>query len=141
MELKSDVFLALAEVVWADGQMKEGEARLLVRAAKAAGIEGAELAAIERATKSAPAPAKKPSKLTIAVPEGEFVYALACLLSASDGEIAESEREAIAALGDRMKLPLEVRARAAAASVQVGRTLDAGVSALDALSRELDGRR
>jgi hypothetical protein len=140
MKLGKDVFLALAQVAWADGEMKSGEADALLRAARAAGLAGADLEAVERATKSKDVVKKMP-KLSIAPGQAEFAYALACALSASDGEIAESEREAIAALGDKLKIPFDVRARAAAASVAVAKSIEVGASAIEALERELTGSR
>lgn len=136
MKLGKDVFVALAGVAWADGEMKPNEARLLVRAASAAGVGGADLEAVERAAKSQDG-AKRAPKLAASPEEAEFVYALACALSASDGNVDEAEREAIAALGDKLKIPFDARARAATASVAVAKSLDAGADAITALETEL----
>lgn len=140
MKLGKDVFLALAHVAWADGEVKSGEAQALVRAAKAAGLAGSDLEAVERAVQNRDT-GKKPPKVSATPEQAEFAYALACALSASDGNIAEEEREAIATLGDRLKIPFDARARAAAASVAVAKSLEVGGDAIEALSRELEGRR
>ncbi len=140
MKLSKDVFVALCAVGWADGEMKAPEAAMVLRAARASGVSGAELEAVERATR-APESGKRSGKVSLSSGEGEFVYALACLLSATDGAIDESEREAIATIADRLRIPFEVRARAAAASVAVAKSLDADQDAIAALSRELEGHR
>jgi tellurite resistance protein len=142
MKLGKDVFLELCRVGWADGEMTSGEAAVLLRAARASGLSASDLEAVERATQSQKA-ALRAGKVSLASAseEAAFVYALACLLSASDGTIDESEREAIAAVGDRLRIPLEVRARAAAASLTVAKSLGAGDDAIAALSAELEGRR
>ena len=136
MKLGKDVFLALAQVAWADGEVRSGEADALLKAARAAGVAGSDLEAVERAVRSKEA-AKKVPKIVVTPEQAEFVYALACMLSASDGEIAEEEREAIAALGDRLKIPFDARGRAATASLNVAKTQGASGDALEALTREL----
>jgi tellurite resistance protein len=136
MKLSKDVFLALTAVAWADGVVSAKEADVLERAAKAAGLIGADLDAVQKAIRSHEV-ARKTAKATLSAEEGEFVYAVACLLSASDGDVAEEEREAIATLADRLRIPFDVRAKAAAASVAVGKALGVGPDALDALAREL----
>ncbi len=50
-KLPKSTFLAIASVAWADGRMSKAEAQGLVHAAKTLGLEGDELASVERATK------------------------------------------------------------------------------------------
>jgi hypothetical protein len=140
MKLGKDVFLALAQVAWADGEVSAGEAKALVRAAKAAGLAGADLQAVESALASRES-SKRAPKVALTAEQSEMVYALACALSAVDGQIAESEREAIASLGDRLKIPFDARGRGAAASVAVAKELEVGGDAIAALTRELSGER
>lgn len=136
MKLSKDVFVALAQVAWADGEMTPGEAQVLSRAAKAASLAAADLEAVERAIKSKDA-AKKAGKVTLTPEQAELTYALACALSAADGKVAEEEREAIASLGDKLKIPFDARARGAAASVGVAKALEVGGDVIAALETEL----
>lgn len=50
-KLPPQSFVALSAVAWADGRMSKNEATGLLSAAKALGLEGAELASVEAATK------------------------------------------------------------------------------------------
>ncbi|MFI5042508.1 MAG: hypothetical protein ACHQNA_11795, partial [Acidimicrobiales bacterium] len=52
MNLPLQSFLALAAIGWADGSLQRIESTGLLRAAKEAGIEGADYAAIEHAAKN-----------------------------------------------------------------------------------------
>ena len=50
MKLQQEAFVALAAVAWADDRISRGEGIGLLRAAQAAGLEGDDLAAVEKAT-------------------------------------------------------------------------------------------
>ncbi len=115
MTLPKPSFLALAAIGWADGSLNRKEADGLVRAAKACGLEGADLAEVERATKE---------RTTLAdahvgdMPPWEQVltYALASWLSSLDGVQSTDERETLQQLGDALGLDKPLRARAQAAA-------------------------
>jgi hypothetical protein len=115
MTLPQRSFLALSAIGWADGMLNRKEADGLVRAAKACGLSGDDLAAVERATKD---------RLALGdvnlqgLPKWEQVltYALASWLASLDGVQSTDERETLVQLGDALGLdkPLRIRASAAA---------------------------
>jgi hypothetical protein len=115
MTLPKRSFLALAVVGWADGSLQRNEADGLVRAAKACGVGGDDLAEVERATK------QRTTFDSVDVAglsrwEQVLTYALASWLAALDGIQSTDERETLSRLGDALGLdkPLRVRAQAAA---------------------------
>ncbi len=131
MALGKDVFVALAAVVWADGRVTPEEAAALVRAAQASGLAGADLLAVEHATRTR----TSLDALDVAALDPdvrEYVYALATMLARADGQVVEEERVVLQALGDRLGLDGEARERAAVAA----RAL-AGPSDLQALANAL----
>ncbi len=115
MTLPKRSFLALAALGWADGSLQRKEADGLVRAARACGLEGADLAEVERATKEHTAlDAEHVGGLSRW--EQVLTYALASWLAYLDGVQSTDERETLARLGDAMGLDKALRARAAAAA-------------------------
>lgn len=115
MTLPKRSFLALAALGWADGSLQRKEADGLVRAAKACGIEGADSAEVERATKEHTAlDAEHVGGLSRW--EQVLTYALASWLAYLDGVQSTDERETLAKLGDAMGLDKALRVRAAAAA-------------------------
>jgi cytochrome P450/tellurite resistance protein len=134
--LGPDALKALASVIWADGKMTEEEATALVRVARASGLTASEIGAVERATRER-APADT-APLALGGAAAEHLFALACLIAASDGSVDPRERAAIAALGDRLGLAEPARTRAAVASQAVAQAIGASANALDALAAELE---
>jgi hypothetical protein len=113
MKLPRQAFLALAAVGWIDGSLQKVEATGLLRAAKEAGLEGDDLAAVEKATK------EKVSLDAIDVSgmsdwEQLLTYALGSWLSQVDGVISTSEHTTLTTLGEKLGLREALRTRAAA---------------------------
>jgi uncharacterized membrane protein YebE (DUF533 family) len=117
-KLSRDVFVALAAVAWADGQLAEEEAQGIVRAARDAGLDGDDLAAVEEAARSAQSlDAINLSGLSRA--DKMFVYATAVWLSRLDGVVETGERATLWKLGDKLGLPDGIRTDASAAAFRV----------------------
>jgi hypothetical protein len=115
MTLPKRSFLALAAVGWADGSLQRKEADGLVRAARACGLDGADLAEVERATKERIA-LDASSVGGLSRWEQVLTYSLASWLAFLDGVQSTDERETLAQLGDAMGLEKALRVRAAAAA-------------------------
>jgi uncharacterized membrane protein YebE (DUF533 family) len=109
--LKKDVFLALAAVAWADGQLDADEADAIVRTAVDEGLELDAIAEIEAATSS---------KIDLGVIDRSsmsktdrlFVYAVACWIARMDGKVTPEEERALKDLGERLGVPERPRALA-----------------------------
>jgi hypothetical protein len=115
MNLPKHSFLALAAIGWVDGSLQRIEATGLLRAAKEAGLTGADYAAIEKATKTR----MTLDEIDVAeMSEWDQVltYALAAWLSQVDGVVSPTEKETMAKLGERLGLSEALRIRAAAAA-------------------------
>lgn len=116
--LSKDVFLALAAIAWADGDLGDDQAKAIVRAARESGREGDELEAIEAAVREK----QDLNRLNLGSMSPEdrvFVYATAVWLSRFDGVVEPGEREALWKLGDLLKLPDGIRTQASAAAFEV----------------------
>jgi len=108
-------FLALAAIGWADGSLQRVEREGLLRAAKECGLEGDELAQIERASKEK----RGLDGLDLSGLsrwEQVLTYALASWFAALDGVISTSEHETMVEIGNRLHLEDALRTRAAAAA-------------------------
>ncbi len=118
IRLSRDVFLALAAVGWADGDLDREEADGILRAATEVGLELEDLQTIEEATKVrrdlSTLDRKALSRL-----ERTFVYATAVWLARLDGHVDPGERDALKKLGDLLELPDGVRTHASAAALEV----------------------
>src|SRR5450631_1381220 len=109
--LKKDVFVALAAIAWADGTLDAEEADAIVRAAVDEGLDLAEIADIETATRE---------KVDMGVVDRSqmtkedrlFVYAIACWIAGLDAKVTGGESEALAKLGERLGVPERLRASA-----------------------------
>ncbi|MEP7123695.1 MAG: hypothetical protein ABJE95_22395 [Byssovorax sp.] len=125
IKLPKQAFVALAALGWADGTMKKIESAALVRAAKECGVEGDDLAEIERSTKTR-------VELAGFDPAGMepweriITYALASWLAALDGVVSSDESAALAQLGDRLALEAGTRKRAASAAFDISVLPDGG---------------
>lgn len=116
--LSTDVFLALAAIAWADGDLGDDQARAIVRAAQQAGQEDEALKSIEAAVREKQDLSSL--KLDAMTPEDRvFVYATAVWLARFDGVVVPAEREALWKLGDLLKLPDGIRTQASAAAFEV----------------------
>jgi uncharacterized membrane protein YebE (DUF533 family) len=113
LKLPKRSFLALAAIGWADGTLKRNEAEGLVRAAKECGVEGPDLAEIEKATKNRIA-LDAIDMGGLGPWEQVLTYALASWLACLDGVQSTDERETLHSLGDALGLDKALRVRAAA---------------------------
>jgi uncharacterized membrane protein YebE (DUF533 family) len=117
-KLRRDVFLALAAVAWADGELAPDEADAIVRAAVDEGLSLEEIAEIESATKT-PVGLGVVDRTGLGKEDRLFVYAVACWIARLDGRVTPEESEALAGLGERLGVPERPRAHAEAAVREV----------------------
>jgi uncharacterized membrane protein YebE (DUF533 family) len=106
--LGRDVYLALAAVGWADGKLGRGEADAIVRTALEEGLELAEIAEIEEATKN-PIDIGVIDRKNLSKEDRLFVYGVACWITHLDGEVSAAEQSALAKLGEALKVPEKPR--------------------------------
>jgi len=109
--LGRDVYLALAAVGWADGELDPEEADAIVRTAAEEGLPIEQIAEIEEAT-------KKPLDMGVIDRSGLtkedrlFVYCVASWMTRLDGLITDAEVDALKQLGDKLKIPELARTQA-----------------------------
>jgi uncharacterized membrane protein YebE (DUF533 family) len=106
--LGRDVFLALAAIGWADGNLDREEADAIVRTALEEGLELEEIAEIEEATKK-PIDISVIDRSNMSKADRLFVYAVATWLTRIDGKVDAKEIAALAKLGDVLKVPAKPR--------------------------------
>lgn len=109
--LGRDVFLALAAIGWADGKLDQEEADAIVRTALEEGLELEEIAEIEEATKH-PIGLDTIDRSQMSKADRLFVYAVASWMTRLDGEVKDAEKEALARLGEALKVPEKPREHA-----------------------------
>jgi uncharacterized membrane protein YebE (DUF533 family) len=114
----SDVFVALAAVAWADGQLDADEADAIVRAAVDEGLSLEEIAAIEESTKQ-PVDLGVIDRKGMSKDDRLFVYAVACWIARLDGRVTPAESDALAKLGERLGVPERPRVHAEAIAREV----------------------
>ena len=107
--LGRDVYLALAAVGWADGKLDQEEADAIVRTALEEGLDITEIAEIEAATKE-PIDLGIIDRKNLSKEDRLFVYGVACWLTRLDGIVTEAESQALAKLGESLKVPEKPRA-------------------------------
>jgi uncharacterized tellurite resistance protein B-like protein len=108
-------FLALAAIGWADGSLQRVEREGLLRAARECGVDGADLAAVEKAsTEHCSLDGVDLSGMSRW--ERVLTYALAAWFAALDGVISTSEHATMVRIGDQLGLDAALRVRAAAAA-------------------------
>ena len=98
-----DVYLALAAVGWADGNLDADEADAIVKAALGEGHDLEALAEIEEATK-APHPLGPLDTAALDESDRKFVFAVATWMCTLDGELHEGEKKILDALAGRLEL-------------------------------------
>ena len=103
-KLGRDVFIALAAIGWADGNLDSDEADAIVRTALEEGLELEEIVAIEEATKS-PVELDSVDLSGMSREDRVFVYAVAAWMTRLDGEVSSGETKAMAKLGKLLDLP------------------------------------
>jgi hypothetical protein len=113
--LPVESFLALAAIGWADGSLQRVEREGLLRAAKEYGIDGDDLAKVDRASTTrgtldgvALGGMSRPAQV--------LTYALASWFAALDGVISTTEHDTMVRIGDALGLDPALRARASAAA-------------------------
>src|SRR3954466_12852517 len=102
--LGRDVYIALAAVGWADGQLDQAEADAIVRTALEEGLDIDEIAEIEAATEN-PIDMGVIDRKNLSKEDRLFVYAVASWITRLDGVVTEAEQRALQQLGDALKLP------------------------------------
>jgi len=117
-KLGRDVYLALAAIGWADGQLDEEEADAIVRTALEEGLELEEIQEIEAATQ-APVDIGVIDRKKLSKEDRLFVYAVASWMTRLDGRVSGNELEALARLGEALKVPEGPRAHADAIAQEV----------------------
>jgi len=104
-----DVYLALAAVGWADGQLDQAEADAIVRTALEEGLDIDQIAEIEEATKN-PIDMGVIDRTNLSKEDRLFVYGVASWITRLDGVVTADEQTMLAKLGDALKLPEKPRA-------------------------------
>ena len=99
-----DVFLALAAIGWADGNLDQNEADAIVSAAVEVGLELEEIAEIEAACKE-PVALDVIDRSKMSKADRLFVYAVASWMTRLDGDVSDEEVAALAQLGERLAVP------------------------------------
>lgn len=116
--LGRDVFLALAAVGWADGNLDQDEADAIVRTALEEGLE-LEIAEIEQATKQ-PVRLEDIEVGKMSKADRLFVYAVATWMTRLDGVVDVKEGEVLERLGDGLRIPDKPREHAHAIALEIG---------------------
>ena len=106
--LGRDVYIALAAVGWADGNLDQEEADAIVRTALEEGLDISEIAEIEAATKER-VDLGVIDRKNLSKEDRLFVYAVACWLTRLDGQVTEAEIKALAGLAEALKSPEKPR--------------------------------
>jgi uncharacterized membrane protein YebE (DUF533 family) len=106
--LGRDVYLALAAVGWADGQLDQDEADAIVRTALEEGLELDEIAEIEEATKN-PIDIGVVDRKNLSKEDRLFVYGVASWITRLDGEVSPAEQTALSQLAETLKVPEKPR--------------------------------
>jgi uncharacterized membrane protein YebE (DUF533 family) len=102
--LGRDVYVALAAVGWADGKLEPDEADAIVRAALDEGLDLAEIAEIEEATKK-PIDLGVVDRKNLSKEDRLYVYGVAAWIARMDGVVSDAEKQALAKLGEELKVP------------------------------------
>lgn len=106
--LGRDVYIALAAVGWADGDLDQEEADAIVRTALEEGLDITEIAEIEAATKER-IDLGVIDRKNLSKEDRLFVYGVACWLTRLDGVVTAAEVQALADLGEALKIPEKPR--------------------------------
>jgi uncharacterized tellurite resistance protein B-like protein len=113
MQLRKDVFVALAAVAWADGQLDPDEADAIVRAAAEEGLSLEDIADIEAST-SERIDIGVIDRAGLSKEDRLFVFAVASWIARMDGKVTDEENETLAKLGERLGVPDRARVHAEA---------------------------
>jgi uncharacterized membrane protein YebE (DUF533 family) len=110
-KLGRDVYIALAAIGWADGNLDQEEADAIVRTALEEGLEFEEIQEIEEATKK-PIDLGVIDRKNMTKEDRLFVYAVASWMTRLDGAVTSDEVAALAKLGGALKVPEKPREQA-----------------------------
>ena len=116
--LGRDVFLALAAIGWADGNLDTDEADAIVRTAIEEGLELDDIAEIEAATKAS-IDLGVIDRKNLSKEDRLFVYAVASWMTRLDGVVTDAESAVLAKLGEALKVPETPRAYADAIAQEI----------------------
>ena len=117
--LGRDVFLALAAIGWADGNLDPDEADAIVRTATDEGLSLEVIEEIEAATRKPIDMLATLDRSSMSKEDRLFVYAVASWMVRLDGKSTEAELTALARLGDLLKVPEKPRAHADAIALEI----------------------
>jgi uncharacterized membrane protein YebE (DUF533 family) len=116
--LGRDVYIALAAVGWADGNLDAEEADAIVRTALEEGLDLEQISEIEAATKE-PVDIGEIDRRNMSKEDRLFVYAVASWMTRLDGKVTETELDALKKLGEALKVPDRPREHADAIAQEV----------------------
>jgi tellurite resistance protein len=119
-QMNNQVFLALATVAWADGDLAPEERAGILSAARSAGYSEEDVAYLSN-TIDTPCELSSLSLRKLSALDRVFVYATAEWLARLDGNVDQSEVDALKKLGDFMKVSEEARANARQAVLDIAR--------------------
>jgi uncharacterized membrane protein YebE (DUF533 family) len=102
--LGRDVYIALAAVGWADGELDPEEADAIVRTALEEGLELEEIAEIEAATKNR-VDLGVIDRKNLSREDRLFVYGVAVWITRLDGLVTDEELDALKTLAEALKIP------------------------------------
>ncbi len=109
--LGRDIYLALAAVGWADGQLTQEAADAIVRCALEEGLDIEDVEAIEEACK-VKVELGDVNRRALTKSDRLYVYAVASWIAELDGQRSSRSAEALAALGDALGIPAVPRRHA-----------------------------
>jgi tellurite resistance protein len=116
--LTKDVYLALAAVGWADGELDPTEADAITRTALEDGLELEQIEALEAQMK-AKVEIGSIDWRSMSKEDRLFVYAVASWMTRLDGEISEDETAALDRIGVALHIPERPREHADAIAIEV----------------------
>jgi uncharacterized membrane protein YebE (DUF533 family) len=112
------VFLALAAVGWADGQLDEEEAEAIMRTALEENLDMDEIDAIEAAV-AEPLDLKDVDLSALSDADKLFVFAVGSWISTVDGQVDAAERLTLDRLADTLRLSESMRGVARSVTAQL----------------------
>ncbi len=102
-DAKKNVYLALAAVGWADGNLDADEADAIAKLALEDGLDLEEVGALENVI-GKPIAIDAIDLSTLAAKDRRFVYAVAAWLATLDGELADEESATLAVIAQQLEL-------------------------------------
>jgi uncharacterized membrane protein YebE (DUF533 family) len=102
-DAKKNVYLALAAVGWADGNLDADEADAIAKLALEDGLDLEEVGAVENAIRT-PVSVDTVDLSGLAEADRSFVYAVAAWLATLDGELSAEENVALDAIAKKLDL-------------------------------------